>query len=133
MAIRKLRQQFAYGLRPGQLELSGKFVTTSGGAVVAASTNFPGVTSVTRTGTGAYTIRFDQSYRRLNSFSEGVLHGSVDGYKAWLVEDKVVGVSGVYSADGYVKIEIGQSTAATEMIDSTIFLCFKVSTSTADV
>lgn len=132
MASRKLRQQFKYSLRPGELELDGKFVTTTGGAIVSASTNFPGVTSITRTGAGAYTVRFDQSFRRLNAWSGGILHASVDGYKVWLVEDQTSGISGVYGGDGYVKIEIGQSTSATELISGTVFLNFKLSTSVAD-
>lgn len=129
---RKLRQQFKYSVRPGELELNGKFVTTTGGELVAASTNFPGVTSITRLSAGQYQIRFDQPFRRLNSFSGGVLHESVDGYKVWMVEDQTVGLSGILGGDGYVKVEVGQDTGADEMIDATVFLSFKVSTSSAD-
>lgn len=129
---RKLRQQFKYSLRPGELELNGKFVTTNAGAIVAASTNFPGVTSVTRLAAGQYQIRFDQAFRRLNSFSGGVLSENTDGYKVWLEEDQTAGLSGILGGDGYVKVGVGQTTANTELIDATVLLSFKVSTSTAD-
>lgn len=132
MTRRKLRQQFLMTYRPGTLDINGKFVTTVGGALVAASTDLKGVTSVTRTGAGQYTVRFDQPYLALVSYSAGVLQATTDGYKCWLAEDQVAGISGVYGGDGYVKLEVGQSTAATEMIDATVFLSFKVRTSTAD-
>jgi len=126
--VRKLRQQFLYSFRPGLLDICGNFTVVAG---AVGTTDIKGVTSVTRTGAGAYTVLFDQPYLGLVSASALVLHEGIDAYHSWLVEDQTEGISGVSSGDGYVKMEVGRNNAAADLT-GTVFVSFKVKTSTAD-
>lgn len=128
----KLRRQFSYKFRGGVVDIEGKVPCGVAGAV--GTIDIPGVTSVTRTGTGAYTVNFDEQYTGLAHFCAGIETGSdgADGYSVQLVDSQFVdgGYSGVNSGDGYAKIEVLNSGSAADPIDCTLWLHFSMKTST---
>lgn len=68
--------QFKNSRRPGTIDLDGKlYFSGSANPTISGSTNvgFRGVSSVTRTATGSYTVTFDRTYLDLVSWSYGEL------------------------------------------------------------
>lgn len=129
---RRLRQQHLYSLHPGMTKLVGSFTTTYGGAV--STTSFPGVT-VTRTGTGAYTLSFDAKYLGVTAFTGSVqpLSGANDGYQTLLVSGSNTwakgGYAGVNSTDGYAKIQVVQTSTAKDPPRATVYIDLSMKTS----
>lgn len=58
---RHLRNQFKYHVRPGTVDISGYFTVVAGTPVTVSVTDCPGVTSVTRSDTGNFTINLDEA------------------------------------------------------------------------
>jgi hypothetical protein len=80
---RKARQQFSYNYRPGSVEVSGYFTTVAGTPVTISVTDCPGVTSVTRTDTGNFTINLDT--KALDVIWKGGTHQPASGAMCFLL------------------------------------------------
>ena len=131
---KKMRHQFQYGLKPGDTTISGEFQIAAGLGITVPDTKH-GIKSVTRSGTGAYTVNLDDKYLGLSGFSATLEHAtSEDGYNVKLAGEWLAGVSTVNEADGiadgYLKLlVVDDESAAADPIGHNVWLTIKAKTS----